>query len=66
MFWIVAASAFFVIAGVALIIWRREFTGLQARTFGARLPVGCAVVEGVVFLLLGLAYILAYRAGLFG
>lgn len=66
MVWIWGATGFFLIAGIALIIWRREFTGLQARTFGARLHPGCAVVEGVVFLLLALAYILAYRAGLFG
>jgi ABC-type uncharacterized transport system permease subunit len=66
MFWIYAAIGFFIVSGAALIIWRREFTTLQARAFGARLHPGCAVVQGVIFLLFALAYILAYRAGLFG
>lgn len=60
------AIGFFLIAGVVLIIWRNEFTSLQARTFGARLHPGCAVVEGVAFILFALIYYLVYRAGLLG
>ncbi len=55
----------FVIAGIALIIWRKALAEMQALYFfGASMPPGCAVAEGVAFFLLALAFYLAHRAGL--
>ncbi len=53
-----------VAVGLGLIVWRDEATHLQAYTFGAQLHPGCAIVEGVLFMLLALAFYLLYRAGM--
>jgi hypothetical protein len=50
--------------GAAMIIWRKEFALIQAMAFGARLPAGCAVAEGLIILLLVLAFCLLYAFGI--
>ena len=60
-----ASIVVFVVIGVALIVWRKDVTYWQSQVvFGATLHPGCAVVEGVLLILLALAFYLAYRAGL--
>ncbi len=57
----------FVVIGVALIVWRKELTYWQSQmVWGATMHPGCAVVEGVLLILLALAFYLAHRAGLLG
>jgi hypothetical protein len=56
MLWVWLSIAILAVVGVALIIWRKEGATLQGMAFGARLHPGCAVAEGVLLLLLALAY----------
>jgi small-conductance mechanosensitive channel len=61
--WVILSISVIALCGAVLIIWRREASSFQAMSFGARLHPGCAVVEGVVLLLLiALAYFLLARA----
>jgi hypothetical protein len=60
--WMLASIIVLSVIGVAMIIWRKEITSLQAMTFGARLHPGCAVVEGALLLLLALVYFLIARS----
>lgn len=59
--WMLASIIVLCVIGVAMIIWRKEITSLQAMTFGAKLHPGCAVVEGALLLLLALVYFLIAR-----
>lgn len=64
MFWV--AIIFFVVAGVALMIWRKELTEVQALMLGARMHVGCAVAESIILFVLALIFYLGIRSGAFG
>lgn len=64
MFWI--AIVLFVLAGVALIIWRKDLTEVQAMLLGARMHVGCAVAEAIMLLIMALIFYLGVRSGAFG
>ncbi len=54
-----------VVAGIVLIVWRRELTQVQVWFFGAQMHPGCAIIEGVLLMLLGIAMYLAFRGGVF-
>jgi hypothetical protein len=56
--------ALFATVGIALILWRKEATAMQEMLLGGRLHPGCAIAEGLLLLLLALAYYLLNRAGL--
>jgi drug/metabolite transporter (DMT)-like permease len=56
--WFTLSLAVIALCGVALIIWRKEATNFQAMSFGARLHPGCAVVQGVLLLLVALVFLL--------
>lgn len=62
MLWVWISIAIFLLVGAGLIIWRKEASSLQGMAFGARLHPGCAVAEGVLLLILALAYFLVLRA----
>ncbi len=67
MLWVWIAIVLFVVIGVVLIVWRKELTYWQSQmVWGATMHPGCAVVEGVLLILLALAFYLAHRAGLLG
>ncbi len=57
---------FLVAIGISLVVARDELTELQAIFFGGTLPAGCAIAEGVLFLLGALGVYLAYRSGVLG
>ena len=48
------ALIFLPLAGLFLILMRREVTLMQKMAIGGRMPVGCAVVEGLVLILAAL------------
>ena len=65
MLWVWIAIVLFVVIGVVLIVWRKELTYWQSQmVWGATMHPGCVVVEGVLLILLALAFYLAHRAGL--
>jgi hypothetical protein len=43
-------ALFLLAAGLLVIVKRREVLWVQKAVFGARLPMGCAVAEGVALL----------------
>jgi hypothetical protein len=51
-------------SAILLYIFREDLTYLQAVAFGARMPVGCVIVEVIGLLLLALAFVLAHFAGI--
>ena len=66
MFW--AAIVIFLLAAVALVIWRKELAEIQAMMLGARMHAGCAVTEAIILLILaaiffGLALVLTLISG---
>jgi hypothetical protein len=60
--WIVVIT--FTALGAALIIWRGQFAYWQGMFFGARLHPGCALVEGVLFVLGALVFYMLFRLGI--
>ena len=64
MTWIWVAIVVFMIVGIALIVWRKQVTPYQEIVFANRMHPGCAVVEGLAFILLALVFYLLYRRGL--
>jgi hypothetical protein len=56
------AVLLFAIVGVALIVWRQPAAHWQGMVAGARLHPGCAVAEGVAFLMAAAAvYVLVWH-----
>lgn len=49
-----AAAVLFMLIGLALIVRRHDLARAQSMVAGGRLGAGCAVVEGVLFLLMAL------------
>jgi hypothetical protein len=54
MHWV--AVVLFVVVGAALIVWRVPAAHWQGMVAGGRLPAGCAVAEGIGFLLLAVLF----------
>jgi len=64
MVWV--AVALLVMVGVILILRRVEIARGQSIFFGGRMPVGCVVAQGILFLGLAAAFYMLYRAGVVG
>ena len=62
---VIFAAALFLVAGILFIVRREEVTWLQKAAIGARLPVGCAVAEGVLLILLAVLVVILMRSGWF-
>jgi hypothetical protein len=60
------AAILFVIVGVILILRRSDLARAQSLVAGGRLGAGCAVAEGILFLLMAIATLVLYRHGWFG
>lgn len=60
-----AYAALFLVIGVVLIGRRQDAAHLQAALAGARVLPGCAIVEGIVFLLLAVGLVVGYLRGAF-
>ncbi|HEV7570757.1 MAG TPA: hypothetical protein VGQ21_04585 [Thermoanaerobaculia bacterium] len=60
------AAILFVIVGVILILRRHDLARAQSLVAGGRLGAGCAVAEGILFLLMAIATLVLYRHGWFG
>ena len=54
---------FMLLAGVFFIVRRREVTDVQKAVIGARMPVGCAVAEGICLLLMAVVVATLDRMG---
>lgn len=61
-----AGMILFALCGIALIVGRRPAAQLQALLAGATVVPGCAVAEGITFLLLALMFFLLQRGGVLG
>ena len=60
-----SAATLFVIVGVIFILRRGDLARAQSLVAGGRLGAGCAVAEGILFLLMAIAAIVLYRYGWF-
>ncbi len=60
---VLACALLFVAVGVAFFVKRRELAHMQALLAGGSVLPGCAVAEGIAFLLLAAAVIVAWRLG---
>jgi hypothetical protein len=59
------AATLFVIVGVIFILRRSDLARAQSLVAGGRLGAGCAVAEGILFLLMAIATVVLYRYGWF-
>ncbi|HEV7425808.1 MAG TPA: hypothetical protein VGQ46_05535 [Thermoanaerobaculia bacterium] len=59
------AAILFVVVGVIFILRRADLSRAQSLVAGGRLGAGCAVAEGIVFLLMAIATVVLYRYGWF-
>jgi hypothetical protein len=60
-----AAAILFVIVGLIFIICRADLARAQSLVAGGRLGAGCAVAEGILFLLMAIAAVVLHRYGWF-
>ena len=60
-----AAAILFVIVGLIFIIRRTDLARAQSLVAGGRLGAGCAVAEGILFLLMAIAAVVLHRYGWF-
>jgi hypothetical protein len=59
------AAILFVIVGVIFILRRGDLARAQSLVAGGRLGAGCAIAEGIVFLLMAIATVVLHRYGWF-
>lgn len=59
-----ASAALFAAIGVLFFIKRRQLAELQSMMAGGTVVPGCAVAEGVVFLILAALALIAHRMGM--
>jgi hypothetical protein len=59
------AAILFVIVGVIFILRRNDLARAQSLVAGGRLGAGCAIAEGIVFLLMAIAAVVLHRYGWF-
>jgi hypothetical protein len=60
-----AAAILFAAVGLIFILRRADLARAQSLVAGGRLGAGCAVAEGILFLLMALAAVLMHRYGWF-
>jgi hypothetical protein len=60
-----AATILFVIVGLIFILRRADLARAQSLVAGGRLGAGCAVAEGILFLLMAIATLVLHRYGWF-
>ncbi|MEA2240400.1 MAG: hypothetical protein QOC81_5124 [Thermoanaerobaculia bacterium] len=60
-----ASAILFALIGIAFIVRRSDLARAQSLVAGGRLGPGCAIAEGVLFLLMALAAVVMNRYGLF-
>ena len=59
----IVTIVFMLFAGLFFIVRRREVTEIQKAVVGARMPVGCAVAEGLFLILLAAVVAVLDRMG---
>jgi len=59
------AAILFTAVGIIFIIRRNDLARAQSLVAGGRLGAGCAIAEGILFLLMALAAVVMHRYGLF-
>jgi hypothetical protein len=59
------AAILFVVVGVIFILRRNDLARAQSLVAGGRLGAGCAIAEGIVFLLMAIATVVLHRYGWF-
>ena len=60
---VLACALLFVATAILFFVKRRELAQLQALLAGGSVLPGCAVAEGIAFLLLAAAVVVAWRLG---
>lgn len=63
MVWI--AAILFSVVGLIFILRRADLARAQSLVAGGRLGAGCAVAEGILFLLMAIATVVLHRYGWF-
>jgi len=59
------AAILFTAVGIILIVRRTDLARAQSLVAGGRLGPGCAIAEGILFLLMALTAVVMHRYGLF-
>lgn len=59
------AAILFTAVGIIFIVRRTDLARAQSLVAGGRLGAGCAIAEGILFLLMALAAVTMYRYGWF-
>jgi len=59
------AAILFTAVGIIFIVRRTDLARAQSLVAGGRLGAGCAIAEGILFLLMALAAVVMHRYGLF-
>jgi len=60
-----AAAILFVAVGLIFILRRADLARAQSLVAGGRLGAGCAIAEGILFLLMAIATVVMHRYGWF-
>ena len=61
--WMLAGSLLVALAGVGLIVFRRQLAEMQALLAGGSITPGCAVAEGIALMVLAIVIWIAERNG---
>ena len=59
---IVAGSLLVAVAGVLLIVFRRQLAEMQAMLAGGSITPGCAVAEGIALIVLAIVIVIVERS----
>jgi hypothetical protein len=60
--WMLAGSLLVALAGVGLIVFRRQLANMQALLAGGSITPGCAVAEGIALIVLAIAIALLEKS----
>jgi hypothetical protein len=60
-----AAAILFAAVGLIFILRRADLARAQSLVAGGRLGAGCAIAEGILFLLMAIAMVVLHRYGWF-
>ena len=60
------AAALFAIVGIVMIVRRGEIARGQSMLWGGNTPAGCVIVQGLFFILIGIAFVAVWKMGLLG
>ena len=63
---VILAVLVFSVVGIVLIVRRTQVARGESLVFGGKMPVGCVVFQGILFLIGAALFVVGARAGWFG